>query len=279
MRPLAELLFDGVGRGLSGLAEAADPDLPDLLAESEGRRLALAVRGTDRVLEIEVRDGALHVFPPRRITAADLGAVRAAAEGASAPAPAGPREDGDPAAAASGRGADTPPGAAHGAPPEDDGEAQGDASVSVSGGAGASRGADLLLTGSVPDFLRFLRTVRREPPPDDPFGALEAHGSPEARAGFAALLRRIDPDYEALLARAAGGVVAHAAARTTLGRLYSARKTAARLVDDVTEYLEEEARLVPDPAARARFTDDVRALVGRVAELEERLDRAARRRG
>ena len=279
MRPLAELLFEGIGRGLSGLAEAADPDLPDLLAESEGRRLALVVRGTDRVLEIEVRDGALHVFPPRRIAAAGLGAVRAAAEDASAPAPAGRWEDGDPAAAASGRGADTPPGAAHGAPPEGDGEAQGDAPVSVSEGAGAARGADLLLTGSVPDFLRFLRGIRREPPPDDPFGPLEAHGSPEARAGFAALLRRIEPDYEALLARAVGGVAAHAAARTTLGRLYSARKTAARLVDDVTEYLEEEARLVPDPAARARFTDDVRALVGRVAELEERLDRAARRRG
>lgn len=278
MKPLAELLFEGIGRAVSALAEAADPDLPDLLAESEGRRVALVVRGTDRVLEIEVRDGALRVLPPRRIAAERLGAVRGAAAGASAPAPAGPWEDGDPAAAASGREADTPPGAAHEAPPEDDGEAPGGTPVPPSG-AGVSPGADLRLAGSVPDFLRFLRTVRREPPPDDPFGALEVHGSPEARAGFAALLRRIEPDYEALLARAVGGVAAHAAARTTLGRLYSARKTAARLVDDVTEYLEEETGLVPDPASRARFTDDVRALIGRVAELEERLDRAARRRG
>lgn len=276
MKPLAELLFEGVGRGLSGLAEAADPDLPDLLAESEGRRLALVVRGTDRVLEIEVRDGALHVFPPRRITAEGLGSGHGTAHDTAAPAAGGPREDGAPAADASGRGADTPPDAAHGAPPEGDGDARGGAPTA---GTGAFLGPDLLLTGSVPDFLRFLRGIRREPPPDDPFAPLEVRGAPEAKAGFAELLRRIDPDYEALLARAVGGVVARAAARTTLGRLYSTRKTAARIVDDVTEYLEEETRLVPDPAARARFTGDVRALIGKVAELEERLDRAARRRG
>ena len=75
MRPLAELLFDAIGRGASALAAAADPDLPDLLAESEGRRLALVVRGTDRVLEIEARDGALHVLPPRRIGPDGLGAL------------------------------------------------------------------------------------------------------------------------------------------------------------------------------------------------------------
>ena len=100
----------------------------------------------------------------------------------------------------------------------------------------------------------------------------------EGTAAPAERLRRLDA-WGRCLARAAGGVAARAAARTTLGRLYSARKTAARLVDDVTEYLEEETGLVPDPASRARFTDDVRALIGRVAELEERLDRAARRRG
>ena len=214
MRPPAELLFEAIGRGVSALAAAADPDLPDLLAESEGRRLALVVRGADRMLEIEVRDGALRVLPPHRTEA-------------------------------------------EGAPLE----------------------ADLRLAGSVPDFLRFLRAARREPPPDDPFGPLEVHGSPEAKAGFAELLCRIDPDYEALLARAVGGVAARAAARTTLGRLYGARRTAARLVDDVTEYLEEETHLVPDPAARTRFSNDVRALIGKVAELEERLDRAAARRG
>ena len=286
MRPLAELLFDAVGRGASALAAAADPDLPDLLAESEGRRLALVVRGTDRALEIEVRGGALHVLPPRRIGPEDLGAGPGAAQGPSPAAAAGSWEAGDedeaPAADRDegSRGADTAPDAAHGAPPGGDGEAQGDAPASTSrAGAPAPLGADLLLAGSVPDFLRFLRAIRREPPPGDPFAPLEVHGGAEARAGFVQLLRRIDPDYEALLARAVGGVAARAAARTTLGRLYQARKTAARLVDDVSEYLGEETRHVPDPASRARFAGDVRALIDKVAELEERLDRAARRRG
>ena len=88
------------------------------------------------------------------------------------------------------------------------------------------------------------------------------------------LLRRVEPDYEALLARAAGGVVAHAFSRTALGRVLQARRSAARLVDDLAEYLEEEARVVPDPSARSRFTGGVRALIDKAAELEERLDRA-----
>ena len=207
-----ELLFEGIGRGISALASAADPDLPALLGECEGRRLALVVRGSGRRLEMEVRDGALRVLPPRQV---------AEEEPADRPAV-----------------------------------------------------ADLVLTGNVPDFVRFLRAIRREPPPEEPFGRLEVHGSADARAQFVQLLRRVEPDYEALLARAVGGVAAHAMSRTTLGRLFQARRSAARLVDDLAEYLEEEARVIPDASARSRFAGGVQALIDKVAELEERLDRA-----
>ena len=222
-----DLLFDGIGRGISALGAAADPDLPALLCACEGRRLALVVRGTDRVLEAEVQGGALRVVPPRRVVPEGLEAAAEPASGAEPdPTPGGP-----------------------------------------------APGADLTLAGSVPDFLRFLAGIRREPLPEEPFGRLEVHGDPEARAEFVELLRRIDPDWEALLARAVGGVAAHAMSRTTLGRLFHARRSAARLVDDLAEYLEEESRLVPDPPARTRFADGVRALADKVAELEERLDR------
>ena len=223
-----DLLFDGIGRGISALGAAADPDLPALLGECEGRRLALVVRGTDRVLEAEVRGGVLRVVPPRRVAPEWLGA---AADPVSVTEP--DTAPGDPAA-----------------------------------------GADLTLVGSVPDFLRFLAGIRRETPPAEPFGRLVAHGDPDARAEFVELLRRVDLDPEALLARAVGGVAAHAMSRTTLGRLFHARRSAARLVDDLAEYLEEESRLVPDPPARARFAGGVQALADKVAELEERLDRA-----
>ena len=227
-----DLLFDGIGRGISALGAAADPDLPALLSACEGRRLALVVRGTDRVLEAEVREGELRVVPPRRVAPEGLAtAAGPAAEPASGtepdPAP------GDPAA-----------------------------------------GADLTLAGSVPDFLRFLAGIRREPLPEEPFGRLEVHGDPDARAEFVELLRRLDPDWEALLARAVGGVAAHAMSRTALGRIFHARRSAARLVDDLAEYLEEESRLVPDSPARTRFADGVQALADKVAQLEERLDRA-----
>ena len=131
-----------------------------------------------------------------------------------------------------------------------------------------------MLAGNVPEFVRFLLAIRSDPRPDNPFGSLEAHGSAAARDGFVDLLRRIDLDYEALVARAAGGIVAHALARTTAGRLFQARRAAATLVDDFTEYLEEESRLMPDPAARTRFAGGVQGLLDKVAELEGRLDRA-----
>ena len=268
-----ELLFEGIGRGFSALAAAADPDLPELLHESEGRRLALVVRGSGRILEVEVRGGALRVLPPRRLERDGL----AAGPGPRGKVAAGPSvasdeppEDGDPPASGEARATD---------PRREDAEdgEDGDAAAGVERSArpaDAPAGADLVLAGSVPDFLRFLHAIRREPLPEEPFGRLEVHGSSDARAGFVELLRRIDPDYEALLARAAGGVVAHAVSRTTLGRLVQARKSAARLVDDLAEYLEEEARLVPDPPARTRFAGGVEALIDKVAELEERLDRA-----
>ncbi len=218
-----DLLFEAIGRGVSALATAADPDLPELLHGCEGRCLALVVRGSGRCLEVEVRDGALRVRPPRRVS----GEGRASAPAALEEETAGP-----------------------------------------------APGADLVLAGSVPDFLRFFGEIRREPLAEEPFGRLEVHGAPDARAEFVQLLRRVEPDCEALLARAAGGVVAHAVSRTTIGRLFRARQSAARLVDDLAEYLEEEARVVPDPPARARFTGGVRALIDKVAELEERLDRA-----
>lgn len=292
-----DLLFEGIGRGVSALAAAADPDLPELLRESEGRRLALVVRGSGRRLEIEVRDGALRVLPPRRVGEGESEAGREAADAeartggaagvppppiseeerldAGAPPSAGERPEADvpPDAVADGEGTGGPTTGGRG---RQDLPVSRESRTDRAGGGGraAAAGADLVLTGSVPDFLRFLGAVRREPPPEDPFGRLEAHGDPEARAGFVQLLRRVEPDYEALLARAAGGVVARAFSRTALGRAFQARRTAARLVDDLAEYLEEEARVVPDPSARSRFTGGVRALIDKAAELEERLDRA-----
>ena len=265
MRSPADLLFDGIGRGLSKIAAAADPDLPELLRESEGRTLALVVRGTDRALEVEVRDGSLRVRPPRRLQQGAGGAWRGAEAGSDPAGGPGIEDMGPPPSAE----APDPSVPGHGGEPA--------AAPPVPEGTPDPAGqADLQLAGSVPAFARFLLAIRRDLEPEDPFAGLEVQGSAGARDAFVALLRRVDPDYEALLARAAGGVVAHAIARTTVGRLFQAQRSAERLVDDLTEYLEEETRLVPEPAARERFAGGVRALLDKAAELEGRLDRTRR---
>ena len=276
MSSAADLLFEAIGRGLSAVAAAADPDLPELLRESEGRRLALVVRGSERVLEVEVRSGTLRVLPPRRLTG-DRSVAGAVGEATQV----GPSAAAVPSVAdlAPDRPVPPPVGAAA-SPDASPGDAREVLADRPDGPVEPAAGADLVLAGSVPDFVRFLLSIRRDPPSSpsgDPFGALEVHGSAAARSGFVDLLRRIDPDYEALLARTAGGVVAHAVSRTAVGRLFQARRTAARLVDDLAEYLEEETRLVPDPVTRTRFAGGVEALRDKVAELEGRLDRARRR--
>ena len=156
------------------------------------------VRGTGRRLEVEVRDGALRVLPPRRVSEERVGGVPVVREEGNA----GPAADaGEPPEAAEPCGA-----AAEGAPESDPGEGEAVAGGEAIGTPGERpAGADLVLAGSVPDFLRFLGAIRRDPLPENPFGRLEVGGAADVRTEFLELLRRVDPDYEALLARAVGG--------------------------------------------------------------------------
>lgn len=90
---------------------------------------------------------------------------------------------------------------------------------------------------------------------------------------FSDILRDIDVDWEELLSRAVGDVLAHQMgqlARTTKGWLDDSAH-AMRL--NTQEYLQEEARLLPADAEIRRYLDEVDTLRMDVDRLEARIKR------
>lgn len=90
---------------------------------------------------------------------------------------------------------------------------------------------------------------------------------------FSQILREIDVDWEELLSRAVGDVIAHQMgqlARTTKGWLDGSAH-AMRL--NTQEYLQEEARLVPADAELRQYLDAVDTLRMDADRLEARLKR------
>jgi len=107
-------------------------------------------------------------------------------------------------------------------------------------------------------------------------GAIEVRGDTEAGQRFQDILAKTDWDWEEQLSRVTGDVVAHQIgdfARRAKQVINGGRKT---LEQDVSEYLQEEARLLPTRAETEYFLADVDLLRGRVDRLAARLERLLR---
>lgn len=107
--------------------------------------------------------------------------------------------------------------------------------------------------------------------------AIELRGDTDLSRKFQALLQSVEIDWEEHLAQLVGDRLAHQTGRLVRqGREYAGR-AGETLRQDVSEYLVEEARLLPSHAELELFHADVDILRDDTARLEARLQRLERR--
>ena len=102
-------------------------------------------------------------------------------------------------------------------------------------------------------------------------------GDAGAAQRFQDALKRMDPDFEGLLARATGDIVARQATVLLQGLWHWSRRTAQDIPRNLGETLSEEWRIIAPPLALAAFCEDVDRLRDDTDRLEARLNLLERR--
>ena len=134
---------------------------------------------------------------------------------------------------------------------------------------------DCVLSGSPLDLLR-----ARDPETGQRqlfAGHVRIEGDSGLAQRFAEALGALDVDWEEQLARLTGDLVAHEIGRAARAAGSEFRRLRENAGESLSEYLTEEARLLPHPAEVERFLDDVdrlrddlERLAARIALLERR---------
>ncbi|SIT69275.1 ubiquinone biosynthesis protein UbiJ [Ectothiorhodosinus mongolicus] len=98
-------------------------------------------------------------------------------------------------------------------------------------------------------------------------------GDAEVAKQFNDLLRQVDIDWEELLARLTGDIIAHQTGRTLAEIRQWWQRNNQAWQADIAEYLQEESRTLPSPPEVEGFLDAVDALRNDAERLEARLKR------
>jgi len=104
-------------------------------------------------------------------------------------------------------------------------------------------------------------------------GDVRIVGDTELGQRFKAVLDGMEVDWEEQLSRVMGDVAAHQLARGARGVGAWARSSAASLRQDVSEYLQEEARLVPTTLEVEEYLEQVDGVRSDADRLEARIAR------
>ena len=129
---------------------------------------------------------------------------------------------------------------------------------------------DTLLTGSPLGFAR-LGLDSRE---DALFqGAVQIEGDTEIGQQFQDIIAASDWDWEEQLSKVTGDIVAHQAGKLLHQVQRFARDSSNTFADNSSEYLQEEAQLLPTRVEVKYFLDDVDLLRSDVDRLNARVDR------
>ena len=138
--------------------------------------------------------------------------------------------------------------------------------------------ADVRVTGRTADFIAYARASKR----GDSIGAgrIEISGDLSTAQCVQALLSELRIDWEEILSRFIGDVGAHQSGRVFRALNEWRTTAAARFEEDIVEYLQIEARMLPtrrdtERSEHAVFTlaDDVDRLEARIRRFEKNTDR------
>lgn len=110
-------------------------------------------------------------------------------------------------------------------------------------------------------------------------GELRIEGDTDAAQRFQTLVGDVEFDWEEHLSRVTGDVVAHQFGELTRAAGRFLRHGGATLREDVGEYLQEEARVLPSRAEIAHFMEDVDRLRSDVDRLAARVARLRKHDG
>ncbi len=110
-------------------------------------------------------------------------------------------------------------------------------------------------------------------------GKVRIEGDTETGNRLQALLRDLEIDWEAMLARLTGDLAAHQIVRLARAGRDQIRRTGSALARDLSEYLQEELRLLPARIEVDNFLEDVDHLRADTDRLEARIERLARALG
>jgi len=108
---------------------------------------------------------------------------------------------------------------------------------------------------------------------------LEIRGDSALAIRFQRLLEKIEVDWEEHLSHLTGDVVAHQLGNLFRGVVRWGQAASESLGDDISEYLREESRLLPDGSEVEQFLSDIDRLrmdVDRMEQRVRRLQEAAR---
>jgi len=134
---------------------------------------------------------------------------------------------------------------------------------------------DTQLSGSLVGFARLALESRE----DALFkGAVDIKGDTETGQQFQDILANADWDWEEQLSHITGDVVAHQTGNLARKSGQFINNSLATLEQDISEYLQEEARLVPTQSEVAYFLEDVDLLRSDTDRLSARVERLLKTR-
>jgi ubiquinone biosynthesis accessory factor UbiJ len=106
-----------------------------------------------------------------------------------------------------------------------------------------------------------------------PKGGIEIRGDAEVGRVFREVLTMVEIDWEELLAARIGDIPAHQTGNVIRGLTAGLASAIDKLRMDLSEYLQEESRIVPTRIEVEQFMDEVDLLRGEVDRLEARIER------